>query len=98
MENVATAANKPGWLMQAEDVLSPLAPVTAVRSDTFVIRVMGESPITEDQPFSSRAWIELTVQRTPDYVKSDIDSPHHRPHEPFEDINFDGMWNGRDEH
>ena len=97
VENVATAANKPGWLMQA-DVLSPLAPVTSARSDTFTIRVMGESPATEEQQFSSRAWIELTVQRTPDYVKSDIDAPHHRPHEPFEDKNFDGIWNGRDEH
>jgi hypothetical protein len=97
VENVATAANKPGWLMQA-DVLSPLVPVTSARSDTFVIRVMGETPATEDQPFSSRAWIELTVQRTPDYVKSDLDAPHHRPHEPFEDLNFDGIWNGRDEH
>ena len=37
VENVATAANKPGWLMQA-DVLSPLAPVTAVRSDKRVGR------------------------------------------------------------
>ena len=96
VENVATAANKPGWLMQS-DVLSPLAPVTSVRSDTFVIRVMGESPKAEDQRFKSNAWIELTVQRVPEYVKSDLDSPHHRPHEPFEDANFDGVWNG-DEH
>ena len=93
VENVATAANKPGWLMQS-DVLSPLAPVTSVRSDTFVIRVMGESPKTDDQRFKSNAWIELTVQRVPEYVKSDLDSPHHRPHEPFEDANFDGVWNG----
>ena len=49
VENVATAANKPGWLMQA-DVLTPLAPVSSVRSDTFVIRVMGESPSINDQP------------------------------------------------
>lgn len=97
VENVATAANKPGWLMQA-DVLTPLAPVTSARSDTFTIRVMGESPATEGQPLSSHAWIELTVQRTPDYIKPDLDAPHHRPHEPFEDMNFDGMWNGRDEH
>ena len=41
VENVATAANKPGWVMQS-DILSPLAPVTSARSDTFVIRVMGE--------------------------------------------------------
>ena len=96
VENVATAANKPGWLMQA-DVLTPLAPVSSVRSDTFVIRVMGESPSINDQPLSSRAWIELTVQRVPDYINSELDAPHHRPHEPFEDANFDGIWNG-DEH
>ena len=96
VENVATAANKPGWLMQA-DVLTPLAPVSSVRSDTFVIRVMGESPSINDQPFSSQAWIELTVQRVPDYINSELDAPHHRPHEPFEDANFDGIWNG-DEH
>ena len=52
---------------------------------------MGENPGSVDQPFTSRSWIELTVQRIPDYVKSDLDAPHHRPHEPFEDKNFDGM-------
>ena len=92
VENVATAANKPGWVMQS-DILSPLAPVTSARSDTFVIRVMGE-PKQKRTSYSnkSRAWIELTVQRTPDYVKSDLDAPHHRPHEPFEDRNFNGYW------
>ncbi len=87
VEHVATAANKPGWVMQA-DLLSPLAPVTSARSDTFTIRVMGES----DGQFTSQSWIELTVQRTPDYVKSDLDAPHHRPHEPFKDLNFNGFW------
>ena len=39
------------------------------------------------------------VQRTPDYVKADLDSPHHRPHEPFKDINLNGYWdNGLNEH
>ena len=83
VENVATAANKPDWLMQS-DVLSPLAPVTSARSDTFTIRIMGE--------VKSRAWIEVTVQRLTDYVKPELDSPHHRPHEPFEDKNFNGYW------
>ena len=90
VENVATAANKPGWLMQS-DVLSPLAPVTSARSDTFMVRVMGEYS-ENNQSISSKAWIELTVQRTPDYVKPDLDAPHHRPHEPFEDRNFNGYW------
>ena len=90
VENVATAANKPGWLMQS-DVLSPLAPVITARSDTFMVRVMGEHS-ENNQTNSSKAWIELTVQRIPDYVKPDIDAPHHRPHEPFEDRNFNGYW------
>lgn len=91
VENVATAANKPGWVMQS-DLLSPLAPVTSVRSDTFVVRVMGESLQKENEQTQAKAWIELTVQRVPDYVKSDLDNPHHRPHEPFEDRNFNGYW------
>ena len=97
VENFATGANKPGWLMQS-DILSPLAPVSSVRSDTFVIRVMGETWGEFDERSDkilkqpAKSWIELTVQRTPDYVKSTIDAPHRRPHEPIEDKNFNGFW------
>jgi hypothetical protein len=93
VENIATAANIPSWLMQS-DVLSPLAPVTNARSDTFKIRVMGEPKADRagNKSSNARAWIEVTVQRLPDYVKKDLDSPHHRPHEPFEDRNFNGYW------
>jgi hypothetical protein len=91
IEDCSTAANKPGWVMQS-DILSPLAPVTSARSDTFVIRVMGENQKTDTGRNKGRAWIELTVQRTPDYIKSTLDAPHHRPHEPFEDRNFNGYW------
>ncbi|MEL0099113.1 MAG: hypothetical protein VW907_06130, partial [Opitutae bacterium] len=94
VEHLATGANKPGWVMQA-DILSPLMPVTSARSDTFIIRVMGET----NNDSSAKAWAELVVQRTPDYVKTDLDSPHHRPHEPFKDINLNGYWdNGLNEH
>jgi hypothetical protein len=99
VENVATGANKPGWVMQS-DLLSPLAPVTAVRSDTFVIRVMGEIDVTLNDTVKnnststkSKAWIELTVQRVPDYISTALDNPHHRSHEPFEDRNFNGYYN-----
>jgi hypothetical protein len=91
VENVATAANKPGWLMQA-DVLSPLAPSTSARSDTFTIRIMGEPRSRLSNQSEPRAWIEVTVQRIPDYIKPELDAPHHRPHEPFEDRNFNGYW------
>ena len=94
VEHLATGANKPGWVMQA-DLLSPLIPVTSARSDTFVIRVMGET----NENTHAKAWAELIVQRTPDYVKSDVDAPHHRPHEPIKDINLNGYWdNGLNEH
>ncbi len=92
VEDVATAANKPDWVMQA-DILSPILPVSNARSDTFTIRVMGEpKSLNNDKSNKNRAWIELTVQRTPDYVKSELDAPHHRPHEPFEDRNLNGYW------
>jgi hypothetical protein len=94
VEHLATGANKPGWVMQS-DLLSPLIPVTSARSDTFVIRVQGDT----NSRSPANAWIELVVQRTPDYVKPDLDAPHHRPHEPFKDINLNGFWdNGRSEH
>ena len=48
VENVASAANKPGWVSQA-DILTPLAPVANARSDTFTVRVMGENPGSVDQ-------------------------------------------------
>ena len=34
---------------------------------------MGESPAGESDQMSSRSWIEVTVQRLPDYVKSKLD-------------------------
>jgi hypothetical protein len=91
VEDCSTGANKPGWVMQS-DLLSPLAPVTNARSDTFVIRVMGENKSDTNRKNQGQAWIELTLQRTPDYVKPSLDAPHHRPHEPFEDRNFNGYW------
>lgn len=101
VENLATGANMPGWLTQA-DVLSPLAPILTARSDTFVVRTYGESPTIESAGNTYRQapikrWCEVTVQRLPDYVKSQVDAPHHRPHEPFADENFDGVWSSREE-
>lgn len=57
----------PGWLSQA-DLLQPLAPTIAARSDTFLIRTYGDTinPATGD--VEGRAWCEAIVQRTPDFV------------------------------
>ena len=87
VESTATGACKPGWVLQS-DILAPLAPSMTARSDTFVIRVMGET----NQKNAAKTWIEVVVQRTPDYVKPDLDAPHHRPHEPFMDQNLNGYW------
>ncbi len=87
VESLATGACKPGWVMQS-DLLAPLAPSMSARSDTFVVRVLGET----NGKSAAKSWIEVVVQRTPDYVKPDIDAPHHRPHEPFMDQNLNGYW------
>lgn len=68
-----SAMGIPGWLSQA-DLLQPLGPVIASRSDTFRIRAYGEArnPVTDT--LEGRAWCEAIVQRFPDYVDATIDS------------------------
>ncbi|MDP0496301.1 MAG: hypothetical protein Q7Q73_08835 [Verrucomicrobiota bacterium JB024] len=63
----------PGWLSQA-DLLQPLGPVIASRSDTFVIRAYGESlnPVTSQ--VEGKAWCEAVVQRFPDYMDTTADA------------------------
>ncbi len=63
----------PGWLTQA-DILARIGSIITVRSDTFKIRVYGENT----NPFNgskSQAWGEAIVQRLPDYVDPESDSP-----------------------
>jgi hypothetical protein len=57
----------PGFLMQS-DLLAPLAPAMAARSDTFRVRTYGEvvNPVTGD--INGRAWCEAVVQRMPEFV------------------------------
>lgn len=73
-----TAAHVPGWITQA-DLLQPLGPSLASRSDTFTIRAYGETinPLlgaTDPDRIRARAWCEAVVQRLPDYV-SDVNAP-----------------------
>lgn len=73
-----TAANVPGWITQA-DLLQPLGPSLAARSDTFTIRAYGETinPLraaSEPDRIQARAWCEAVVQRVPEYV-SDANAP-----------------------
>lgn len=71
--NGTTADGAPAVINQA-DLLTPLAPLLAARSDTFVIRSYGEAT-RGDQ--SVRAWCEVVVQRLPDYL--DPSEPSHQP-------------------
>jgi hypothetical protein len=63
----------PGWFCQA-DLLQPLGPVMAARSDTFVVRAYGDvfdaaNTVNNLTPIvQGRAWCEAVVQREPDYV------------------------------
>ena len=61
-----TGTNLPGWLSQA-DVLTPLAPYLAARSDTFVIRSLGEAR-DEGGRLLARVRLEAVVQRVPEFL------------------------------
>lgn len=59
-----TGAGLPGWLTQG-DLLNGLGPVMTPRSDTFVIRTMGESGGPGPRV---RVFAEAVVQRTPEWL------------------------------
>lgn len=91
----STADGAPGVINQA-DLLTPLAPVARVRSDTFLIRACGEA---RDGSAVRRVWCEALVQRMPDFVDPatprqtqaadlPVDSPNARFGRRFEILSF----------
>jgi hypothetical protein len=64
--NPNTGTNTPGWLNQA-DLLNALAPYITPRSDTFVIRSMGEAKDSQGKVLA-RVRMEAVVQRVPDFI------------------------------
>ncbi|MFC7337240.1 hypothetical protein ACFQY0_08635 [Haloferula chungangensis] len=62
----------PGWVRQA-DILRPLAPIMSARDDTFTIRTYGDSR-DPSGTIQARAWCEVVVQRTPNYVDETDDA------------------------
>lgn len=79
------AAGSPGYLTQA-DILQALAPHLVTRSDTYKIRSYGDvvNPVTGR--LEARAWVEVIVQRTPDYVN------YPNKDEPPEERQLDPNW------
>jgi hypothetical protein len=61
------ATGIPAYLMQ-QDLLSRLGSFLTVRSDTFKIRAYGEvrNPVTGT--VEGKAWCEMVIQRTPEYM------------------------------
>jgi hypothetical protein len=72
ISNPNTGTNTPGWLTQA-DLLNALAPYITPRSDTFIIRTMGEAKDAEGK-VTARVRLEAVVQRVPDWIDP-VDDP-----------------------
>jgi len=68
-----TGEGAPSFLTQG-DLMMALAPVVAVRGDTFRIRAYGEATDSNGRPLA-KAWCEAVVQRIPAFV--DPSQPSH---------------------
>lgn len=66
LPNPKTGTNTPGWLTQA-DVLNGLAPYISPRSDSFIIRSLGEAKDAQGHILAS-VRLEAVVQRVPDWL------------------------------
>jgi hypothetical protein len=68
----------PGDITQA-DLLLPLAPRLAARSDTFRIRGYGEARSKDGTQILARATCEAVVQRCPEYLDPATDAANNEP-------------------
>ncbi len=73
-----TTTGIPGDVTQA-DLLLPLAPRLAARSDTFRIRGYGEARSKDGTQILARATCETIVQRVPEYVDPATDASNNEP-------------------
>lgn len=76
----------PAWTRQA-DILRPIAGVLSPRDDTFTIRAYGDVRDRNGNPVT-QAWCEAVVERSAEYVDSDMDQKDKLANEPFvSDVN-----------
>ncbi|MEP2776228.1 MAG: hypothetical protein ABJQ29_06940 [Luteolibacter sp.] len=73
-----TTAGIPGDITQA-DLLLPLAPRLAARSDTFRIRAYGEALASDGFTILASATCEAVVQRVPAYMDTETDAANNEP-------------------
>ncbi len=71
-------AGGPGMITQ-HDILALIGGHIASRSDTFRIRVYGESINPATTTIAARTWCEAIVQRLPDYCDSTANTPDQIP-------------------
>ena len=65
-EEGSLAYGIPGIIKQA-DILTPIAPILTVRSDSFIIRAYGES-VDASGTIRARAWCEAVVERDRNFI------------------------------
>jgi hypothetical protein len=73
-----TTTGIPGDITQA-DLLLPLAPRLAARSDTFRIRAYGEARSADGTTVLAKAICEAVVQRVPEYLDPVTDATNNEP-------------------
>ena len=83
----------PGYVTQA-DILQTIGSNITTRGDTFVIRTYGETRDANNK-VSAKAWCEVVVQRTPDYLAAKplqdaSDATGNNPLEPMVTRNANG--------
>ncbi len=86
-QTLNSTVGMPGYLMQ-QDLVQAFSPAMSARSDTFVVRVYGESINPTTQARTGRAWAEAVVQRNPDYVNAAADPAHVFPPTNVDNMNF----------
>ena len=92
--NRKTTTGIPTDITQA-DVLLPLAPRLAARSDTFRIRSYGEVRSTDGKKVISQATCEAIVQRVPEYMDPVTDSANNEPWDEGNSLNTTNKTFGR---